>query len=189
MPTEEFVSLGKPHETPHPWIYSLFSYKEPLIRELVWQIKYKQNKILTERVGLLLAEEIESIIEDRKELDTKCEYILIPIPLSSTRLRERGYNQSKNIAHAICAHTKLVRIETGALIRTKQGVSQTKTRSRTERLSAIKNSFSLKDKNYVHNKYVILLDDVTTTGATLSEARKEILKGKPKEVIAFTVAH
>ena len=50
-------------------------------------------------------------------------------------------------------------------------------------------SFIVKNKEEIKNRNIILIDDITTTGATLNEARKTLKKAGAKKIVAFTVAH
>jgi len=188
MPLHEFAKLETASNTPYLWIHSLFSYKDTTVQELVWHIKYKKNSILIEKSAILIAEKIQADFEDRI-LFEKAKLYLVPIPLSKKRLRERGFNQSERIADIIKAHISNIYLDTNILIRHKHTLPQTKTLSRKERLHNIVGSFSLQNPKKIKGTYVILLVDVTTTGATLAEDRKDLQQGRPEEIIAYTIAH
>ena len=57
-----------------------------------------------------------------------------------------------------------------------------------ERMKNIKNSFGVNSKERIQGRNIILIDDVWTTGATINEARQELLKAGAKNVIAYTIA-
>ena len=117
--------------------------------------------------------------------------LLIPIPLAPKRLRERGFNQ----ALLICE--KLVKLDGGinfqleknVLIKPKDTEHQVRIEDRSKRLKNIIGSFLVKNSEKIKNRNIILIDDVVTTGATLSEARKMLKQAGAKKIIAFTVAH
>jgi ComF family protein len=102
------------------------------------------------------------------------------------RQMARGYNQAEALAK-IAARISSLPISTTLLKRNSMLKQQVKTRSRTERLKNQHNAFSvLLD---VTGKDFILIDDVTTTGATLLSARKALIDKGAKNVWAVTIAH
>jgi competence protein ComFC len=130
--------------------------------------------------------------------------ILIPIPLAKKRLRLRGYNQSELICQELIKvnNTRLstsidngidLTLEKNILIKPKDTEHQARIRDRNLRLKNLSGSFTIKniDKNKVllKNRNIILVDDITTTGATLGEARKTLKQCGARKIIAFTIAH
>lgn len=91
--------------------------------------------------------------------------VILPVPLARTKQRERGYNQSEQIARGITAVTGLP-VETQAVIRSVHTSTQTRLH-RLERQANVQGSFCLKMPERLQGKHVLLLDDVMTTGATL----------------------
>jgi predicted amidophosphoribosyltransferase len=75
------------------------------------------------------------------------------------------------------------------LIKIKENLSQAHTKSKNDRLKNIIKSFKVCEVKKIEGKNIILIDDVWTTGATINEARKELLKAGAKNVIAYTIAH
>ena len=157
-------------------------------------MKYKGKK----RLGRVFAEIIyEKILEELSDLSTLenfTEPIIIPIPLSRERYRERGFNQ----AEIICRELEKISAERGGpqlkmegaiLIKPRETTHQAHIKDRGERLKNVIGSFSVKDPDILKNKNIILIDDITTTGATLGEARKVLRAAGARKVIAFTVAH
>jgi predicted amidophosphoribosyltransferase len=98
----------------------------------------------------------------------------------------RGYNSTTYIAQIISEQTSAP-VEHTLLTKTKITPRQVKTKNRSERLSNNKGTFAVTKKN-IQGSY-ILIDDVTTTGSTLEEARNILLKHGAMSVIAMTIAH
>ncbi len=173
------------------WIFPLYDYRHPPIKKTLWLIKYKGKK----RLAQILAELMHGkILEELSELSVMENYnnpILIPIPLSSKRRRERGYNQTELICKELAKidENKNFELHTDVLIKPKDTEHQARIKDRRIRLKNIAGSFSIKNKEVMKNRNVILLDDITTTGATLNEARKILKQNGAKKVIAFTIAH
>lgn len=122
------------------------------------------------------------------------EPILIPIPLSKKRLCERGYNQAELICKELIKINNLrhgvdIKLENKVLIKPKETKHQAKIENRGERLLNIVGSFDIQNAELIKNRNIILIDDITTTGATLSEAKKVLKHFGARKIIAFAVAH
>jgi ComF family protein len=91
--------------------------------------------------------------------------VLVPVPLHQKRLRERGYNQSSLLARELGKLAKLPVVD-DCLIRHRHSLPQTKTTSVAERRNNTANAFACRDGR-LQDKQVLLIDDVSTSGATL----------------------
>ncbi len=171
------------------WIQSLFHYKDSRVKAIIWELKYKENTRALEWIGKLLFEEILALISDISLFSNTAEFLLIPIPISSERRYERGYNQSEYIAKAILEndadHILLYAPQWFAKIN--ETPTQNKSESREQRMKNLVGCFGADPR--VDGKYIILVDDVVTTGSTLLESRKTLLEAGARDVFAFTIAH
>jgi len=174
------------------WIFPLFDYRHIPVKKSIWLLKYKSKK----RIAGIFAEVMYGkIIEELSELSVMKNFrepILIPIPLSKKRYRERGYNQAELICEKLVEideKNNNFKLEKNVLIKIKETEHQANIKERRDRLKNLSDSFSVKNSKMIEGKNIILIDDVTTTGATLSEARKILKQSGAKKVIAFTVAH
>jgi ComF family protein len=172
------------------FITAIFDYQNPIIRGVIWKFKYKNARAVARCFGGILYDEIIGEISDDLRVSKNEVFLLVPIPLHKKRLRERGYNQSELLAREIIKYDtgKIFQIETRTLLRTRATKPQAKSEKRTKRFENLRGAFRV-DTKRVHGENIILLDDVTTTGATLSEARKALLKAGAKTVRAYAVAH
>ena len=185
-----FNSLPKAPPLPNmDWISALFHYKDNRVRAIIWKLKYKENTLPLEHIGQLLYEEIIALISDISLFNAEAEFILIPIPISLERRSERGYNQSEHIAKAILDydHDRTLTYAPQWLNKIKETAIQSRSVSREERMRNLVGCFEANP--LVEGKYVILIDDVVTTGSTLSEARNTLLSAGVRDVFAFTIAH
>ncbi len=171
------------------WVHPLFHYKDRRVKAIIWELKYRENTKPLGIIGRLLFEEILALVSDISLFRTDSEFLLIPIPISSLRRSERGYNQSEYIAKAVLEND-----ENHILLYTPQWFqkindtpTQNKSESKEERMKNLIGCFGADPR--IEGKIIILIDDVVTTGSTLSEARKILLEAGARDVFAFTIAH
>ena len=127
--------------------------------QLVYRLKYNNRPDIGEDIGRVMANELQAA-NFFSDID-----VLLPVPLASKRLRQRGYNQSEQLAKGISDITHLP-IVTKALRRKHFQQSQT-TLNRWQRQENVEDTFWLKDGSQLQDKHVLLIDDICTTGATL----------------------
>ena len=111
--------------------------------------------------------------------------LIVPVPLHSTRRRERGYDQTLLIAHRLAARTAL-RVQSHALARTRATESQARL-ERGLRFANTLGAFQARGDDLAGRR-VLLLDDVVTTGATLSAAGLAVLDAGADSVSLVAVA-
>ncbi len=125
---------------------------------------------------------------------------LIPIPLAAKRLRERGYNQSEVLAHALARQWRIP-VLLDALARTRETPTQTALTPET-RLANVAGAFEVRNATFemrngtasvnfafhISNFALILVDDVFTTGATLAEAARALEQAGATRVMGVTFA-
>jgi competence protein ComFC len=151
-------------------------FKAP-VRNALHTLKYRKNIAL----GHSLAESLEPGLGD---LNWPIDMVL-PIPLSEQRYRERGYNQAALVARPLAQMTG-IEYDAGALFRARHTRTQVGL-SIEERKQNLKMAFQA-NARIVNGKSVLLVDDVCTTGATLIEAAATLLQSGAKSVYAYTVA-
>lgn len=166
-------------------IISLYSYKNKIVNELLWKLKYHHCSDVAELFGKKLVKHLPQ--------NTDKKLFLIPVPLNQGD--KRLHNHAEEIANSI-ANNFPNKIEVKNILIKKSKKKQAHTKSRQERFENIKDVFSISSSFPPFSKgeenIFIILDDVTTTGATINEARKvisEFLNIKEKDVLALTVAH
>jgi ComF family protein len=178
------------------WIFPLYDYRHPTIKKSLWLLKYNGKKRLANVFAEIIYEKMMEELSELSVMENFTEPVLIPIPLSPKRYRERGFNQAELICKEIIKISKIrgevFTLEKNILIKPKDTEHQARIRDRRERLKNLVGSFTIKNDEQaklIKNRNIILIDDITTTGATLAEARKTLKKSGARKVIAFTVAH
>jgi ComF family protein len=161
-------------------VTALLPYRTLLVQNLILEAKFHKNV----RAHALLGE----VLADYIKVYTKS--ALVPIPLGQKRRRERGYNQVEEIARHIVLNLPEVRLGIDVLERIRETIPQM-TLGRAERLSNMSGTFGAAHPNIPLNTSTtyILLDDVVTTGATLSAAHDALVKAGAKRIILFALAH
>ncbi|MFZ2204969.1 MAG: ComF family protein [Minisyncoccia bacterium] len=176
------------------WIFPLYDYRHPPIKKAIWLLKYKGKFRLANIFAEVLYGRIIEELSDLFVMENFRKPILIPIPLAPKRKRERGFNQTELICNKLIKidknnTDKNFELENNVLVKLKDTKHQAKIENRNERLKNIIDSFSIKNPEKIKGRNIILIDDVTTTGATLNEARKILKQNGAKKIIAFAVAH
>ena len=115
--------------------------------------------------------------------------VLMPVPLHWTRLAARRYNQAAVLAHALSKLTDLP-VATDVLRRTRATVSQGEMPSARARAKNVVKAFAVaeKAKPALAAQKIVLVDDVLTTGATLSACTKTLLRAGAASVSVITLA-
>jgi ComF family protein len=158
---------------------AVFSY-ETIILDVIHQFKYGNNI----SVGAMLA----SFMADFSfpDVDFTDYSLIIPVPLHIKRLRQRGFNQSIILAHALAKKWQ-ISVNFSLLRRKKFTLTQTGLH-KAERKQNIKGAFEVSDKKNISGKNVILVDDVYTTGATINECAKTLIKAGAQKITVLTLA-
>jgi len=158
-------------------------YHDPRVTALVWELKYHASSRSAALAGEYLAEILLAAASE--ELGVP---LLIPVPMHAARLRERGHNQTELLCESALLHIgNTFEYMPKALVRT----VNTKTQQglpRAERLKNIKNSMRVADPNRVAGRVCIVVDDVTTTGATLEEAKRALRLAGARSVHTIALA-
>lgn len=145
------------------------------IQRLILEYKFHNKRYL----GKYLAKFIEYAVE---EYDIKYD-IVVPIPLSQSREKERKYNQVSEMLR----HTKLSPV-VDALTKTRDNERQSLMAGK-ERRDNVHGVYAVTDKAAVKGKRILLVDDIITTGATVNEASRVLMLAGAKSVTAVSVAH
>lgn len=169
---------------------ALFDYRDPTIKHMIWSLKYKKNRRVAEMFTKVIHDYLFEELIDNALFSNFTNPILVPIPLSKKRLRERGFNQVAWVAKELeKLDSSFYTLATDILKRTKHTQSQTSIKNRQKRIENVKGVFGVTNKDVVAGKNIILLDDVITTGSTMKEARQTLLKAGARQVLSIAIAH
>ncbi len=158
---------------------AVFSYTEP-VKKAIIQFKFQNN---TDLASLFVKEILFHLKDFIEKIDPT---LIIPVPLHLKRLRERGYNQCLLLAKKI-AKVLDVPCDFKVLKKIKATPPQVGL-SLAERYKNIKGSFAVIKPDYIKKKRIVLIDDVFTTGSTVNECAKVLMKAGAESVWVITLA-
>ena len=151
-----------------------------LIRNVLHQFKYGKQRHLRHPIAEWLRESLDDPRLRGRRFD-----LIVPVPLHPTRERERGFNQAALIAELLAVSATIP--ERAVLERTRYTTTQT-AYDRAERMENLHGAFRLRKNQDVRGLHVLLIDDVLTTGSTLSECARVLRVAGAVSVHAATAA-
>ncbi|MDP4266565.1 MAG: phosphoribosyltransferase family protein [Bacteroidota bacterium] len=154
--------------------------KNSIVQNLIHNIKYKGFKNAAKEIGIIYGKELLKS-DFYNNID-----IIIPVPLHISKLRERGYNQSEYFAMGLSLSMgkKLV---TNVLYRGYATETQTKKKI-YDRWLNVKSNFIVKNSHLINGKHILLVDDVITSGSTLTSCSDTLFSIPETKVTIATIA-
>lgn len=178
-------------QSEHTFINAVFDYHNKTIKRAIWRFKYKNARGFAKIFAPYMYDEIIGALGNELFISGGENIILVPVPLHKKRLRERGYNQSELLVREILKLDSAHIFSSAPLllVRVKETKPQAKSEKRNMRIKNLRDAFHSPETLRARGRVVILIDDVTTTGATLVEAKRALRTLRPRKVLAFAVAH
>jgi len=182
---EALCGLCRRLEPPYVKATAYGSYEGGL-RELIHLLKYHQVRPAANVLGRMLAE----TIEDLQPLFATEEILVVPVPLHARKLRQREFNQSELIARAalkLKPAAARLQLSASLLERRRETKSQIGL-SRHQRRENIRGAFVVARPDEIRGREILLVDDVFTTGTTVSECARVLRRAGASKVYVATVA-
>lgn len=154
-------------------------YSNPAAKNLIHALKFKRNRAAAKPLAEILIDYLTPLLVGRRDLT------IIPVPLSKRRERERGFNQSALIARLVAQNMDMP-IANNVLLRVGHRPPQSETESAKERAINVAGVFQTNPK-FSLPKNILLIDDVTTSGATFREAALALKAAGARTIIAAAV--
>lgn len=169
------------YRIPVKYAMALFKFsKNGRVQHLLHELKYRNHPEIGEALGRAYGDKMRETNQFR-ELD-----IIIPVPLHPSRKRKRGYNQSARFASGLSEKLGVPFSDDLMARRIVTGTQTLKTKlTRWESMSGV---FSVKESAAIHNKNILLVDDVVTTGSTLEACAEPLLRAGCKELSIACIA-
>ena len=182
LPAQAGLPKGK--KTCHPRVPFLLAaatgYDNELTKKFIHELKYGKKTAFARPLASLIAKHCSKLNINLSEWE------LVPIPLHPSRERERGFNQSQIIAEFLAAQTPAKLSAQKILIRAKHTLPQAEL-GKKERLENMKDSFAIFENAHIPPN-IILVDDVSTSGATMREAAETLKNAGAKKIIGAVAA-
>lgn len=154
--------------------------KDSITERLIHQLKYGNKP----QVGAYLGRMYAGTLQNSgllKEID-----FIVPIPLHSSKLKKRGYNQSFYFAQGL-SEVLSIPCDPLNLVRVRSSVSQTQ-KSRVDRYDNVEDVFACTNHEKFEGKHILLVDDVLTTGATIASAGNMLIRASQCQISVATIA-
>lgn len=158
------------------------------LRGAVLEMKFHRRERLAVKLGELLAVPWAAC----PALEEASHATLVPVPLHRSRRRERGYNQAEALARGLATELRRaagggVKVDLGCLLRTRATPPQTGLSLRA-RLENVRGAFEVASPQRARGRVLVLVDDVMTTGATLSACAAALKRAGAAQVLGLTLA-
>jgi len=155
---------------------SVYNYEKP-ISVLIQRLKYNNKRYLAEP----FAQDMANVYyKNYFNADG-----VVFIPMTDKAFKKRGYNQSEELAKEFC---KITGLELLYCLKKVKETSRQATLNRTERQKNLKTAFRVVDRKLVKGKKILIIDDVTTTGATSEVVAERLKRAKARAVFLISVA-
>ena len=168
-----------PIEKASAWFYYR-SHSDP--SKMIYDLKYHGQSLLGEDIGeqLALKHQPTGFFDD---IDA-----IIPVPITRKRQRERGYNQSMQVARGI-SHITHLPIYDKVIMRQHFTLSQTHQDNVWERRENVREAFHLVDADKIKGKHLLIIDDIVTTGATIIACGQELAKADGVKLSVLSIGY
>ena len=158
----------------------LFRY-EGIIRSKIISYKFDDKPYLYKTF-------CEIFVKNKKVCEFLKNYdIIISVPMYKKKKNQRGYNQSELIAREIAQKVENIQYRNDILVKIKNTAKQSSL-NKEQRKENLKNAYAIKNKEYIHNKNILIFDDIYTTGSTANECAKTLSEAGAKEIGILTIA-
>lgn len=152
------------------------------MRQTIHLLKYEKKKVMLKYLSVLIRKQLPDLLA-LEDYD-----YLLPVPLHKKRLRERGFNQAELIGRIIGSSFD-VQMTSDNLTRIRNTLPQSSLETSKEKHRNVQDAFVLRNPERIKEKKILIVDDILTTGATVSEIARVLLDAEAEQVDVFTLAN
>lgn len=160
-------------------VFAAHPYHHSAIQKALLQLKYRGSRDIADSLAEMLANALPANVRATRDAE------IVAVPITNARQKGRGYNQAELLGRALAAKLNLPFVN--ALEKIRETPPQA-TLNRAARLSNLRGAFVAR-ADYAPRRTVIIVDDISTTGATLTEAARALRKKSAATIIGAVVAH
>jgi ComF family protein len=201
-PEEAWNKLPRAPEPLLADAFSIFAYKDERVSKLIWNIKYKNSKPAVAIGGYSLHKQFSEFLQKGTDASFSLSLrniIIVPIPITQRRKNERGYNQCELLVD------EMKRLDTDNKLTIRKDLlerihhlSRQTLKNRKDRLKSAKGIFIVNEKAAeeiarggfeFNNTFIVIIDDVITTGSTMKEAIATLKNAGFENVFGLSLAH
>lgn len=153
---------------------------EGILKETIHRFKYAGQRSLATHLAALMVEVC------RLEPRYQTAGLIVPVPLSREKLRQRGFNQAELLADEVGRALNII-VNRHCLVKNFDTLPQARLK-RADRESNLKGAFSVHKPEAIRDQVVLIIDDVFTTGSTLSAAATALRQAGARQVLGLTAA-
>jgi ComF family protein len=163
----------------HVWVTTDY---QGAAKELVQVYKFGHQRVAANSISNFMSETFWFFNSEEDTLKTN--YLVVPVPTATSRVRQRGFDHSALLANAVAKNLKLPHKN----VMQRLGQSRQVGNTRSERFKQAEGKYIVNKPDAVKGRNILLIDDVVTTGATLCSAAKTLRKAGAKRVDALVFA-
>ena len=153
---------------------SVVTIYDGIAKDLVWKLKFSGAQAAAKNIAIIMNQQIE----------ISREMLIVPVPTATSRVRKRGYDQAWLIARELSKLSGLKYANCLARVNQTHQVGA----GRSQRLKQLTNAFRVTKPSLTKSAFILLIDDVITTGATLESAAKTLRLAGAKQIDALVFA-
>lgn len=158
-------------------------YDDTAVKNLIWQLKYRKQRAALIPLWKILDQYLQNI---SPAFNNFKKFVVMPMPLHKEREKSRGFNQSLLFAEKLAEKFGLPLNK--ALLRTRNTPPQAEIRETEKRKINVAECFTVQNPLEITKRNILLVDDVSTSGATLNEAAKTLKSAGARKIIGLVIA-
>lgn len=187
---KELKTLHPAQKHSEDFIFSLYDYSQKKVKKIIKYLKNKNDFLLKKKIADEMSKYLQDFLAEKKLFSEYTKPLVLPVPMTRFDKLKRGFNQTEILAYYLAKNIK-GEYNKKVLLKNIKTKKQALIKNKKERFINIKNAFSIKKgkEDILKNTDIIIIDDLSTTGATLLEIKKILKKAGARNVTAITIAH
>ncbi len=157
-----------------------FEYHEK-VKNAIHRYKFARHMYVGDQLAVILARKLRDIEINRFNID-----VVLAVPSDKTRNASRGFDAAGNLAAAVAKELRIRYVENG-IVRVKD-IERQSTLSYSKRQKNVRGAFKVSNSDFIRGKRILLIDDIITTGATVTEISRILKRAGAAYVFVATAA-